>query len=516
MILFKKFRYLPAVALMVLAFTACDDDFNTIGGELVGGQLDAFPRYEAGVVAYNKKLSAVQTNNLPLQLLGVYNEPVYGQQQANVLAQLSLSANNPGFGNEPRLDSVVLTLPYFSTKQENDAQGNAVYKLDSIYGNSPFKLTISRSGYFLNDFDPEANFESRQRYYSDQGPLFESNLIGEPIYVNESFMPSPREVVYRQLNEEGELDTTRVSPRMRINLSKEFFKTNILDKAGSTELSNTNNFRNFLRGLYFKAEAVNGDGSIMSLNFNNSDAGIVLYFTNIEEEDGEEIEKQGSFRINFGNNNVNTFTMPMPAAITQEIAASSEAPGAANLFLRGGEGSMAVIELFEDEAELEELRTKNWLINEANLTFYVNQERVVGGVAEPSRVLLYNLATNQLLADYGADPSAASENPELAVRSHSPQLVRDEDENGIYYKIRITEHVRRILSQDAENVKLGLVVTQNIKVINYAALKQPVDGIDRVPTASVISPKGTVLHGNLSPNADKRLKFNIFYTETNN
>ena len=145
MILFKKFRYLPAVALMVLAFTACDDDFNTIGGELVGGQLDAFPRYEAGVVAYNKKLSAVQTNNLPLQLLGVYNEPVYGQQQANVLAQLSLSANNPGFGNEPRLDSVVLTLPYFSTKQENDAQGNAVYKLDSIYGNSPFKLTISRS-----------------------------------------------------------------------------------------------------------------------------------------------------------------------------------------------------------------------------------------------------------------------------------------------------------------------------------------------------------------------------------
>ena len=177
---------------------------------------------------------------------------------------------------------------------------------------------------------------------------------------------------------------------------------------------------------------------------------------------------------------------------------------------------MAVIELFEDEAELEELRSKNWLINEANLTFYVNQERVVGGVAEPSRVLLYNLATNQLLADYGADPSAASENPELAVRSHSPQLVRDEDENGIYYKIRITEHVRRILSQDAENVKLGLVVTQNIKVINYAALKQPVDGIDRVPTASVISPKGTVLHGNLSPNADKRLKFNIFYTETNN
>lgn len=516
MILLKRFRYLPAVALMVLVFTGCDDDFNTIGGELVGGQLNAFPKYEAGVVAYNKKLSAVQTNNLPLQLLGVYNEPVYGQQQANVLAQLSLSANNPSFGNEPRLDSVVLTLPYFSTKQENDAQGNAVYKLDSIYGNSPFKLSITRSGYFLNDFDPEANFESRQRYYSDQGPLFESNLIGNPIYVNQAFVPSAREVAYLQQNETGELDTTRVSPRIRINLSKEFFQTNILDKAGSAELSNNNNFRNFLRGLYFKAEPVNGDGSLMSLNFNDSAAGIVLYYTNIEEVDGEEIEKPGTFKINFGNNNVNTFNMPFPAPITQEIAASSNVPGAANLFLRGGEGSMAVIELFEDEAELAELRSKNWLINEANLTFYVNQEMVSGGITEPSRVLLYNLETNQLLVDYGADPSAASENPNLAVRSHSPLLVRDEDENGIYYKVRITEHVRRILNQDAENVKLGLVVTQNIRVINFAALRQPVDGIDRVPAGSVISPKGTVLHGNLSPNADKRLKFNVFYTETNN
>lgn len=516
MILLKRLRYLPAVALMVLVFTGCDDDFNTLGGELVGGQLDAFPRYQAGVVAYNKKLSAVQTNNLPLQLLGVYNEPVYGQQRANVLAQLSLSANSPSFGNEPRLDSVVLTLPYFSTKQENDAQGNAVYKLDSIYGTSPFKLSITRSGYFLNDFDPEANFESRQRYYSNQGPLFESNLIGEPIYVNEAFIPSAREVVFRQRNAEGELDTTRVSPRMRINLSKEFFKTNILDKAGSTELSNTNNFRNFLRGLYFKAEPVNGNGSLLSLNFNDADAGIVLYFTNVEEVDGEEVEKQGTFRINFGNNNVNTFTMPFPALITQDIAESSDAPGAANLFLRGGEGSMAVIELFEDEAELAELKTKNWLINEANLTFYVNKEKVPGGVAEPSRLLLYNLETNQLLADYGADPSAASENPNLAVRSHAPLLERDENDHGIFYKIRITEHVRRILGQNAANVRLGLVVTQNIKVINYAALRQPVDGIDRVPTASVISPKGTVLHGNLSPNADKRLKFNILYTETNN
>src|SRR5690606_23919712 len=406
--------------------------------------------------------------------------------------------------SETIIDSVVRTLPYYSTRLENTEAGDPVYRLDSVYGGSPFKLSVSRSGFFLNDFDPDANFETRQRYYSDQQEVIENNLVGSPIYVNESFMPSNREVSYRERNEVGEYDTVSVSPRMRVKLPVAFFQQNIIDKGGSTELSSNNNFKNFIRGLYFKAEAINQDGSMLLVDFLNSNAGIMIYYTNTFEEDGEETQEQNSYNLRFGENTVNILSQEFPANISQEIASSNDKPGAENLFLKGGAGSMAIIELFKDEAELEEIRSKNWLINEANLTFYVNQERIPGGETEPTRVFLYNLNNNTILSDYGSDPTAGTEDPNNSVLTHLPALVRGEDGKGTYYKLRITEHIRRVLNGDIDNVRLGLVVTQNVNTISNSAVR-PVteDGISRVPVGSVITPEGTVLHGNLSPNEDK-------------
>jgi len=518
MIIFNRLRYFSAAAIMVFAFSSCDDDFNTIGGELVGGQLDALPRYEAGIVTYNKKIEAVQTNNLPSQLFGVYKEPVFGLQTASVLTQLSLSTPAPNFGVEATIDSVVLTLPYFNTRLENTEAGEPVYRLDSLFGSAPFKFSVYRSGYYLNDFDPEANFETRQKYYSDQKDVIENNLVGDPIYINESFRPSNQEVSYRQLNEAGEYDTINESPRMRVKIPVAFFQENIINRSGSTELSNNNNFKNYIRGLYFKAEPINGDGSMILLDVTNPNAGIMIYYSKTVEEDGEETQEQSTYNFTFGPNAVNIFSQEFPAEITQEIAASNSPPGAANLFLKGGSGSMAVIELFENEAEIEQIRNNDWLINEANLTFYVNQSKVPGGDAEPNRVFLYNLGSNTILGDYSIDPTVGGEDPNNSLLTHLPALVRGEDGKGIYYKLRITEHIRRVLTGDLENAKLGLVVTQNVNVVGNSAIRpvNPADGISRVPMGSVNTPKGTILHGNLSTDENKRPKFNIIYTQTNN
>jgi hypothetical protein len=526
MIFLKRLSYITIALLMVSAFMSCDDDFNTIGGELIGGQLDSLPQYDAKVVAYSKNIGGVQTNNLPSNLLGVYIDPVYGQQIGNVLTQLSLPTNNPLFGTEPSLDSVVLTLPYFNTQTDIDDLGNPVYKLDSVYGNMPFKLKISRSKFFLNDFNPEANFETRQKYYSDQGPLFKNNLVGDPLYVNEAFKPSAREVIYLEENINGEIDTIRAKPRLRVNLSTPFFQENIIDKQGSIELSNNNNFRNFIRGLYFEAEAVDGNGTMALLNFLDAEAGITLYYKNLvvdtADSDGdgdttEMVEKQNSYKLSFGSNTVNTFSQASPSEILAEMESVNPEIGAENLFVKGGEGSMVIIDLFEDESEINELRANNWLINEANLTFYVNQDKIQGGEAEPERIYLYNLDTNQPLIDYSFDQTFDQVSPLNSVSSHSGRLVRDEDKNGISYKLRITEHVNRILNKDSTNVRLGLVVTQNINLVGNSALKTPIDeDINRIPAATTISPEGTVLYGNLAADVSKRIKLNIFYTETTN
>ena len=355
--------------------------------------------------------------------------------------------------------------------------------------------------------------------------MFKSNLVGDPIYVNESFRPSAREVVYLEENITGEIDTIRAKPRLRVNLPAPFFQENIIDKQGSIELSNNNNFRNFIRGLYFEAEAVNGNGTMALLNFTDPEAGITLYYTNLvvdtADSDGdgdttEMVEKQNSYKLNFGSNTVNTFSQALPSDILAEIESVDPEIGAENLFIKGGEGSMVIIELFEDEAEIEELRANNWLINEANLTFYVNQDKTQGGEAEPERIYLYNLDTNVPLIDYSFDQTFDQAIPLNSVSSHSGRLVRNEDKNGISYKLRITEHVNRILNKDSTNVRLGLVVTQNINLIGNSALRTPIDGINRIPAASVITPEGTVLHGNLAADVSKRIKLNIFYTKTSN
>lgn len=516
--LLKRIAVVPAAMFALLTFNGCEEDFNTIGGEIIGGEFDALPLYNAGVTAYSKNIGPVQTNGLPANLLGVYKEPVYGLHTASVLSQVSLpqANNDPTFGTEPRLDSVILTLPYYSKSLEPDSDGNAVYQLDSVYGNAPFKLSVNRSNLFINEFDPNEDFVNRQRYYSDLGPVIETSFIGEPLYTNESFIPSPKEVVYFEEDptiQGGGLDTVRVSPRLRVPLSNEFFKQNIIDKEGSSELSNNNNFRNFIRGLYFKAEPLNEDGSMMLLKFDNPESGIVLYYTNFEPSADSIVEVQNSFRIELGPNTINTFNQELPATIAQDVEESNEFTGAENLYLKGGAGSLAVIELFENEEELEDLKAKDWLINEANLVFYVNQDIVEGG--EPERIYLYNIETNQPLIDYFIE-APDTNFPLNSLRNHSGRLVRDEDENGVSYKMKITEHVKNILSGATENTKLGLVVTQDINLTSNSALKAPIDSISRVPTASVITPRGTVLYGNLATDPDKKLKFNIYYTETNN
>ena len=153
-------------------------------------------------------------------------------------------------------------------------------------------------------------------------------------------------------------------------------------------------------------------------------------------------------------------------------------------------------------------------INEANLTFYVDQNQVSGGNAEPERILIYDLNNERVLVDYGFYLTQG-EFPENAITQHLGKLERGNDENGDYYKIRITNHINNLLNRDSTNISLGLVVSQNVVQGGFQDLLTPEEPITSIPSSCVISPEGTILHGNLSPNEDKKLKLRIYYTDPN-
>ena len=101
--------------------------------------------------------------------------------------------------------------------------------------------------------------------------------------------------------------------------------------------------------------------------------------------------------------------------------------------------------------------------------------------------------------------------------NHLEPLMRDtlsDDNKGVKYKIRITEHLNNLILRDSANAKLGLGVISDVaSVQNFKIL----DGFDsenkKLASGVILSPKGTILHGNLSLNLEKRPKIKIYYTD---
>ena len=512
---------ITTVVAVVISFIACEDDFNTVGSNVIGEPGFNADLYDDAIInASSYDLPPVQTNGLGLNLLGVYRDGVFGAQEASVISNLELTTLNPSFGTEPVVDSVVLSVPYFSHEILEDEV--VKYALDSVYGNTPISLSFYESGYFLNNYDPDTNFEQAQRYYSNLEPQIMNNLKSEAIYENESFLPSAQEIVEYPVDATGVRDTVRLAPALRVKLDSLYFQNKIINQGGTSFLQNQSNFRNYFRGLYLKADEVNNGGTMMLLDFKSPNAGITIYYktkvadTKDADDDGdvdELIETSRSYKLEFGGIRVNTFNQESPQ-FDQE-----------NLYLKGGEGSMAIIELFSGpdadgdgvSDELEFLRDNDWIINEAHLKFFVNRNKI-GDVNEAERIYLYDLKNNSILRDYILDvngqPNSANS---TSNNRHLEPLERDENGNGISYKIRITNHINDLLNRDSTNVKLGLVVTQNVNLVSTYAVHPAEDPeVKRVPGGAIITPEATVLYGPNAQDVDKRLKLNIYYTEPKN
>ncbi|CAM3512926.1 DUF4270 domain-containing protein [Aequorivita lipolytica] len=502
-----------AIFFIIIAFSSCQEDISTIGSEILGtetpnGILDE----SQTIIAYSRKLGPVQSNRLPAYQLGVYNDPVYGKSTVNLLSQLTLSSNDPKFGDSAVVDSVFVYLPYFSTATTADTV--TTYALDSIYGSTPINISISSSNYFLREYDPNSGFQEFQNYYSTQGETFEQYLDTELASV-ENFIPTRNGyVLYKDTDEEE-----KIAPGLRVKLDTTFFQEKILDMEGAPELRNSNNFKDYFRGIYFKVNSPTNNGSLFIFDATES---YITIFYSYNNEDNSEIRENGTFKLNFNGINVNTFENELPSPIQNAVENPNIQTGNENLYLRGGDGIISIVELFGKDNDnngvaddLETLRDKKWLINEANLIFYVNQDLMVGGATEPERIIIYDLKNSNVLADYNLDPTNGLP-PVDALSNHYGKLQRGSDGNGEFYKIKITNHISNLINKDSTNVPLGVVVSQNVLTRTTAELLNPMEPfIEQVPTSSVVSPEGTILYGNATPNQEKRLKLQIYYTEPN-
>ncbi|TXE13161.1 DUF4270 domain-containing protein [Seonamhaeicola algicola] len=540
--------------LLVISFIACDKDFYTIESDVLGENnanfdtnLDIYP-----IISYNKKLDSLQVNNLTSNLLGFYNDPEYGSTTASVITQINATAYNPDFGNNPELDSVILSIPYFNRSTGFDDDGFPTYTIsDSLFGDevSPIKLSIFESTYFLRDFNPD-NLGETQKYYShasnassDNFARTDNTLINFDDFkstqlIDTTFTPSSNTIITTT-----ETDTLRFIPALRAKLDSLFWQNKILNKQGTPELVNANNFKNYFRGLYFKAEPVNNNGNMVLLNFASTDASITIYYKKDNESDSEGEKEQATYTFNFSGNRLNTFTNNYTKTLTN----GNKNVGDDKLYIKGTEGSMAIVNLFDglvdcdgdgnvDDDALEcfknRFRAKNdqgeyiiesttgeyvlkQLINEAHLEVYEDDALNTGGntnLHKYDRIYAYDVKNNIPLIDYSLDPTGNTTSPVSSIIFHLTQR----DTINKKYKIRLTEHLNNILLRDSTNTQLGLVLSTNVNITGSSDILKSDDAVTAVPTASIITTRGTILYGSTeNVPEEKRLKLKIFATKPN-
>jgi len=409
--------------------------------------------------------------------------------------------------------------------------------LDSIYGpnimddlEDSFKVKVERSTYFLRDLDPSANFEEAQAYYSNQSfsPTFVSEVLNED---EGEVIISNQETVF--LIEEDDPDTAvdeigqvkkRFEPGILVPLSNTFFQQNILDKEGSSELLSQANFNDFFRGIHLSLEAMEDTMVLLDLTqatititytYDSANTDGVAPATPAESEFVFSLLRfQNGF---YSGNAVNTFVNDnFPADIADKMDTNENAD---RIFLKGGAGSYAEIKLFgEDDVQanaiIDQIKANNWIINEANLVFYVDSSNLPAETVEPPRLYVYNAETADFLFDASTD-ATPSGTPSLRLFPQYDGLLQNHTD-GNKYRIRITNHLNDIILRDEANATLGVTITPDINLVGsmMATLADPEENEKDLPLASTITPLGTILFGS-NVSSDKKLRLEISYTKSN-
>ena len=417
------------------------------------------------------------------------------------------------------------------TDTQNPNAGATQYDVDSLLGNidASFKIKVQELDYYLRSYDPTDNFESFQKYYSDETQLL--NFAGFTIHDDEVSIDTNEIVIYKEDDpdtddvDESEEVKERLTPRLRLPLDKDFFQRKIIDHEGSDDMTNADNFNIYFKGLVLQAYDFSED-LLMILDYSNAKINIEYEYDKYNKNDTDDntsddtIDKvKANYELSLSGNQLNVFNK---SAYNQDILNNlNSSENLSRVFLKGGEGLIAEIDLFIDNDGnnvLDEIRSNGWLVNEANLTMYIDKDKIneSGNLIEPFRVYLYDIDAKTPLPDYYIDNSTGPKKSNVKI-VHSGILELDEDDKGLKYKIRISEHIKNIVRNDSISPKLGLAVSSSISNSVNTDVKTT-DIMKYIPLATAINPLGTVLIGpNPEPeNFDKRMRLEIYYTEINN
>jgi hypothetical protein len=298
-----------------------------------------------------------------------------------------------------------------------------------------------------------------------------------------------------------------------------------LDQEGETVFSNDDNFSKHLRGLIIKADIFD-DELYMLLDMANSRIRIEYDYdqvdTNGTEDDiSDDVTetKSKTFLISIGLNFSTIKNTNSNAQIDQEILAGQGDKPSQRIYLSGN-GLFSTLKLFEEDGQgdqlLDDIRNNQWVINEANLVLYIDQDQYnpLDPSQFPDRLYLYKYDYGIPITDFSIDNTVNNTVKNRDKYIYGGILELDDADKPYRYKFRITDHVNRLITDDSTNVRLGLVPSNGLNFIGSKSAETVDQDFINYPATAILNPRGVILHGSESKDPPKEgLKLEIFYTK---
>ncbi|MFK5958440.1 MAG: DUF4270 domain-containing protein [Lutibacter sp.] len=507
----KVLKYLGLFSIVFFTIISCDKEIENIGVNLIDNNNFSTNKLTTEVISGSENVERVISNGVPQYLLGVYSDAEFGKLKASIVSQITLplTGDNYSYGTNANIDSVLIDIPYQSTRDiENYSNGKPKFTIDSIIGDvdTEFLLKVYELKTFLNSLDPEdpsklAIYYSDKEFMKDETPFFSGNFKVNPddtvTYVKR-YMPDA--TIY-------DIDTIKkadISPSIKIPLNEAMIQQIFVDNVNDLDFSSIDAFQHDFRGFYIEAEELASENShLISLDMTN--AKMTIYYSNDEDEpegtDTNENGTTGEQGVRISHEYIFSLGSIRSNVIDRDNT-NSKASGEDKLYVQGAAGSIATIEILNAE-NLADLQDNNWLITNASLIFYVDQN--ASSNIAPEQLFLYNYDENSQILDMLTE----------GIFTMGGSLERDDDGNPYRYVFRITDYISELLKKLEEDEERSVdLVKLGIKV--YSSTDTPVSPLDTSIKNFSWNPKGVVLYGDNISAGDKRVKFQISYAEINN
>ncbi|WP_299058921.1 DUF4270 family protein [uncultured Polaribacter sp.] len=496
---FGKSAFVAALIFVFLVVISCEKDFTDINSGVISNT--KFTTGQA-VLDFEIKpvdIESIAADNIGLPInsislaveywLGVYNKTNAKKITAGFVSQLGLPSSLRNSA-EPsvtdtiyNLDKVVLKIPYTAVSLGVNTEGVTTYKLDSILGDTsvPTKLKVYRNPTFLNRLNPSD--PSKLNSFTSNFDYKETELLTETNGF--SFTPKATDRTFRfqrldrtkDVNNTTDMVTDSIQsiaidtvsvPFIAIPLNLTTMKEIFWDKFNDLEFSSLDEFQKHFKGIIVEAEGDNGALVPLNLTPNTNLTIDFLYSKTVvkEAQDNEVIKDVYSFPLGGIQNSIyktepinssipdNSFVIQGTAGISAEIkilGVNLSNLEEANLLLNYADKDVDNNN-YLDLKELASIRDVDnnefgFLINDADLTFGVNDALSTNSDIVPQRLYVYQNKENE---NGGITPTHLTDSYEEA-SFFNGNLMSSESNVPQSYTFKITDYISDLMDGSSED-----------------------------------------------------------------